>query len=161
MSPTWPAANAKGRLWCDEVNAVVHSEICAVPCRTAWQVERELFGALPSLRAQIGKIVTRKVDKLSCVRFGSARYSVPNDHIGKEVEPPVRDGVIQVVFLGEIIAEHLVVSPGETSIRRRPLRRTTTDATPAGPAEDAQPRRPSVRSGRWPTPSSREQPPAA
>ncbi len=62
-------ANEKGRLWCDEVNAVMHSEIAAVPAER-WKKERQLFGDLPSLRAQIGKIVTRKVDKLSCVRFG-------------------------------------------------------------------------------------------
>jgi transposase len=108
-------ANEKGRLWCDEVNGVVHSEIAAIPAERLAK-ERELFGDLPSLRAQIGKIVTRKVDKLSCVRFGSARYSVPNDHIGRSVELRIKDGVITVVFLGEIIAEHLVVSPGETSI---------------------------------------------
>ena len=59
--------------------------------------ERELFSDLPSLRAQIGKIVTRKVDRLSCVRFGSARYSVPNVHIGRNVELRIRDGVIKVV----------------------------------------------------------------
>jgi hypothetical protein len=109
------SANAKGKLWCAEVNASVHTEICAVPAERL-AIEAELFSDLPSLRAQIGKIVTRKVDKLSCVRFGSARYSVPNDHIGKEVSLRVKDGVIQVVFLGEIIADHLVVSPGETSI---------------------------------------------
>ena len=108
-------ANEKAKLWCEEVNAVVHSEICAIPAERL-ETERELFSDLPSLRAQIGKIVTRKVDKLSCVRFGSARYSVPNDHIGKEVSLRIKDGVIQVVFLGEIVAEHLVVSPGETSI---------------------------------------------
>jgi hypothetical protein len=108
-------ANAKGKLWCEEVNSVVHSEICAIPAERL-ATERELFSDLPSLRAQIGKIVTRKVDKLSCVRFGSARYSVPNDHIGREVSLRIKDGVIQVVFLGEIVAEHLVVSPGETSI---------------------------------------------
>ncbi len=108
-------ANAKGKMWCDEVNAAVHSEICVVPFdRLA--VEVELLGALPSLRAQIGKVVTRKVDKLSCVRFGSARYSVPNKYIGKEVSLRVKDGVIHVVLLGEIIAEHMVVSPGETAI---------------------------------------------
>jgi len=108
-------ANVKGKLWCTEVNAAVHSEICAIPAERL-ETERELFSDLPSLRAQIGKIVTRKVDKLSCVRFGSARYSVPNDHIGREVSLRIKDGVIQVVFLGEIVAEHLVVSPGETSI---------------------------------------------
>jgi hypothetical protein len=108
-------ANVKGKLWCEEVNAVVHSEICAIPAERLG-TERELFSDLPSLRAQVGKIVTRKVDKLSCVRFGSARYSVPNDHMGREVSLRIKDGVIQVVFLGEIVAEHLIVSPGETSI---------------------------------------------
>jgi transposase len=108
-------ANAKARLWCEEVNAAVHSEICAVPAQRL-ETERALLAELPSLRAAIGKIVTRKVDRLSCVRFGSARYSVPNDHIGHTVELRIRDGVITVVFLGEIVAEHLVVSPGETSI---------------------------------------------
>ena len=108
-------ANEKGRVWCDEVNSVIHSEICAVPAERL-EKERELFSDLPSLRAAIGRIVTRKVDKLSCVRFGSARYSVPNDYIGRTVELRIKDGVIKVVFLGEIIAEHLVVSPGETSI---------------------------------------------
>ena len=109
------AANEKGRAWCDEVNSVIHSEIAAVPAERLAK-ERELFSDLPSLRAAIGKIVTRKVDKLSCVRFGSARYSVPNDYIGRTVELRIKDGIIKVVFLGEIIAEHLVVSPGETSI---------------------------------------------
>ena len=108
-------ANEKGRVWCDEVNSVIHSEIAAVPAERL-EKERELFSDLPSLRAAIGKIVTRKVDKLSCVRFGSARYSVPNDYIGRTVELRIKDGVIKVVLLGEIIAEHLVVSPGETSI---------------------------------------------
>jgi hypothetical protein len=108
-------ANAKGRRWCEEVNSVVHSEIAAIPAERL-ATERELFKELPSLRAAIGKIVTRKVDRLSCVRFGSARYSVPNECVGKEVELQVKDGVIKVVLLGEIIAEHLVVSPGETSV---------------------------------------------
>ena len=109
-------ANAKGRLWLDEVNGAVHSEISAIPAERLVS-ERELFCELPTLRAAIGKVVTRKVDQLSCVRFGSARYSVPNVHIGRQVELRVRDGVItMMVGLGEIIAEHLVVSPGETSI---------------------------------------------
>jgi hypothetical protein len=109
------SANAKGKLWCAEVNSVVHSEICAIPAERL-ATERELFSDLPSLRAQIGKTVTRKVDKLSCVRFGSARYSVPKVHVGRTVELRIRDGVITAVFLGTVIAEHLIVSPGETSI---------------------------------------------
>jgi hypothetical protein len=57
-----------------ESNAVEHSEICVVPDLRLVE-ERELFGSLPSLRPAIGKTVLRKVDRLSCVRFGSARYS--------------------------------------------------------------------------------------
>ena len=69
------AANAAAAAWCAEVNAAVHSEICAVPAERL-ATERELLGALPSLRRGVGAAVTRKVDRLSCVRFGSARYSV-------------------------------------------------------------------------------------
>jgi hypothetical protein len=108
-------ANTKGRAWLGEVNSVEHSEICAIP-NERLAVERKLFSALPTLRATIGKIVIRTVSKLSCVRFGSARYSVPMSHIGREVELRVRDGVITIVLGEEVIAEHLVVPPGETSI---------------------------------------------
>ena len=38
------------------------------------------------------KPISRKVDKLSCVRFGSARYSVPNRLIGTTVLIAVADG---------------------------------------------------------------------
>ena len=82
-------------------------------------------------------MVTRKVDRLSCVRFGSARYSVPNVHIGRTVELRVRDGVITVVFLGEIIAEHLVVSPGETSINDDHYGGPRPIAEPGGPAQES------------------------
>ena len=108
-------ANAKGVAWCTEVNALVHSEIAAVPVERL-ALERPLLAALPSLRARIGKVAMRKVDRLSCVRFGSARYSVPNVHIGRTVELRVADGVVMVVFLGEIIAEHAIVAPGETAV---------------------------------------------
>ena len=93
----------------------MHSEICAVPVERLTK-ERELMGTLPSLRAQIGKLVVRKVDRLSCVRFGSARYSVPTVHIGRQVELVAQDGRVLVIFLGEIVATHALVAPGETSI---------------------------------------------
>ena len=109
------AANAAGAAWCVEVNAAVHSEICAVPVERL-VAERELFGALPSLRARIGKLVIRKVDRLSCIRFGSARYSVPTRHIGKQVEVRVADSVVEVILLGAVVATHAVVSPGEASV---------------------------------------------
>lgn len=110
-----PAANAAGVVWRAEVNAAVHSEICAVPDERL-TVERDLLRPLPSLRARIGKLVLRKVDRLSCVRFGSARYSVPTRHIGRQVEVRVLDGQLEVILLGAVIASHSLVPPGETSI---------------------------------------------
>jgi len=112
------AANDAAGAWCAEVNAVVHSEICAVP---AERLEEEclLLRPLPSLRPQFGaRPASRKVDKLSCVRFGSARYSVPIRLIGTTVLIAVAGTTIQILepFTGEIAAEHQLVAPGETSI---------------------------------------------
>jgi len=67
---TDPAAgNVAAVGWCAEVNAVEHSEICAVPAQRL-EAERGLLAPLPSLRPRLGRATTRKVDKLSCVRFG-------------------------------------------------------------------------------------------
>ena len=109
------AANAAGVMWRAEVNAAVHSEICAVPDERL-AAERDLLRSLPSLRVQIGKQVLRKVDRLSCVRFGSARYSVPTRHIGRQVAVRVADGRLEVILLGAVVATHPLVAPGETSI---------------------------------------------
>jgi hypothetical protein len=111
------AANAAAAAWCLEVNAAVHSEICAVPAERL-VVERELLGSLPSLRASIGRSVMRKVDRLSCVRFGSARYSVPMRLIGESVGVRTDDGRLLVVVTGtgEVVAEHTLVAPGEASV---------------------------------------------
>lgn len=109
-------ANEKAPAWMAEVNNQVHSEICAVPLMR-FHDERSLLGELPSLRPLVGKMEVRKVDKLSCVRFASGRYSVPNDHIGRQVQVHVRHKTVEIVFLGEIIASHELVAPGETSIK--------------------------------------------
>lgn len=135
--------NERAVAWCGEVNAVLHSEIHAVPAeRLATEVE--LLGELPSLRLEIGpKPITRKVDRLSCIRFGSARYSVPNRLIGTTVTVLVdeRDRVLRVIepVTGEMHAEHALVAPGETSVidqhydRPRPdqPRRAARPRTPA------------------------------
>jgi hypothetical protein len=74
---------------------------------------------LPSLRPETGgRPASRKVDKLWCVRFGSARYSVPSKLIGSTVLLRVGDGRVQVLepFTGQIAAEHQLVAPGEASI---------------------------------------------
>ena len=111
------AANAQAAAWCAEVNGVIHSEICAVPAERL-VTERELLAPLPSLRASIGRLVTRKVDRLACVRFGSARYSVPVRLIGTQVGVRTDDGRLLVIVTGtgQVVAEHILVAPGEASV---------------------------------------------
>ncbi len=108
-------ANRSAAGWRGEVNGQTHSEICAVPAERL-ETERALLRCLPSLRPTIGKVVTHKVDKLSCIRFGSARYSVPISLIGRSVEVHVAGGRLRAVHLGSTMAEHELVTPGETSI---------------------------------------------
>ena len=111
-------ANEAAAVWCAEVNAVTHSEIFAVPAERL-AVEQPVLGPLPSLRLELGaRPVTRKVDRLSCVRFGSARYSVPCRLIGHQVTLTTTATMITVIepVSGEVLAEHRLVAPGETSI---------------------------------------------
>ena len=111
-------ANEAAAVWCAEVNAVTHSEIYAVPAERL-AVEQPVLGPLPSLRLELGaRPVTRKVDRLSCVRFGSARYSVPCRLIGHQVTLTTTATMITVIepVSGEVLAEHRLVAPGETSI---------------------------------------------
>jgi transposase len=111
-------ANAAAEAWCAEVNAAVHSEICAIPDERLI-VERELLQPLPSLRLQIGApSVLRKVDRLSCIRYGSARYSVPMKLIGTTVTVVVDHDAIRLLepATGVIVAEHELVAPGGVSI---------------------------------------------
>jgi transposase len=144
-------ANHNARAWCAEVNAQTHSEICALPAERL-VAERELFGPLPSLRPRFGRETTRKVDRLSCVRIGSARYSVPNRLIGRTVEVLAADGRIKVLVGDDIVADHALVAPGEASVvddhyggarpdrpRRAPRPSTAAEKTflALGPAAEA------------------------
>jgi transposase len=110
--------NEAAKAWCGEVNAAMHSDIAAVPQERLAQ-ERPLLNGLPSLQLRIGPTpVLRKVDKLSCVRIGSARYSVPMTLIGASVEVIAGSGRVLIVDTrtGQVVADHGVVAPGDSSV---------------------------------------------
>jgi transposase len=110
------AWNDIARQWCAEVNAAVHSEICAVPAAQL-EIERPLLRELPSLRPRIGHVEIRTVDKLSTIRVASARYSVPHQLRGRRVEAITFDGRVTVYdHDGVLVAEHPQLGPGESSI---------------------------------------------
>jgi hypothetical protein len=145
------AANAAATAWCVEVNALVHSEIMAIP-NERLAVERDLLRPLPSLRLQIGApSVTRKVDRLSCIRYASARYSVPTRLIGAAVAVVLDHGAVCIVepATGVIVAEHELAAPGTASVcdahydgprpapGRGPRPRTTTEQRFCALGDDA------------------------
>src|SRR5260221_3013989 len=127
----YAAANQAAGEWGAEVNGVVHSEICAMPAERLVP-ERELLAPLPWLRPAIGKTVTRTVDRLSCVRFGSARYSVPARLIGTRVQLRADDGRLLAIMTGEgeVVAEHVLAAPGEASVRDEHYGGTPAVTTP-------------------------------
>ena len=111
-------ANVAAVAWCAQVNASVHSETCAIPDERLVQ-EAVLFTALPSLTHHVGpEPQTRKVDRLSCVRFASARYSVPTRLIGAQVVLQPGEGRMLIIdpANGEVVAEHALIAPGEASV---------------------------------------------
>ncbi|BBY28877.1 hypothetical protein MSEDJ_29730 [Mycolicibacterium sediminis] len=133
------------------MNAANHSEICAIPDERL-VVERDLLQPLPSLRLQIGApSVRRKVDRLSCIRYGSARYSVPMRLIGTTVTVVVDHDALCLLepATGVIVAEHELVAPGGVSIldehydgprpapSRGPRPKTTVEKQFCGLGEDA------------------------
>ena len=115
------AANTAAFRWCAEVNSSRHCEIAAVPIERLVETEAGLLAALPSLLPSGlfgGRRELRKVDKLSCVRFGSARYSVPNRMLGHTVEVLAGPDGVTIVALGtgEVLATHPLMAPGEASV---------------------------------------------
>jgi hypothetical protein len=132
------AANERAADWCAEVNAAVHSETCAVPDQRL-ATEVDLLTPLPSLRPVIGPApARRKVDKLSTIRLGSARYSVPNTLIGTQVGVLVEGTRVLVLDTGtgEVHAEHPLLAPGEASV----LDEHYGGARPAAPVRAIRPR---------------------
>jgi transposase len=114
----WPdpaEANAAAQSWCAEVNGRRHADIAAVPTERL-ATERPLLRPLPSLRPATSPVATRKVDALSTVRFGSARYSVPAGLRGERLELTVDGTELTISRRGIPVARHRLVGPGELSL---------------------------------------------
>jgi hypothetical protein len=130
------AANAAAEVWCAEVNGRTHSEIAAVPLQRL-AAERDLLRPLPSLRPPLRSGEPRKVDRTGMVRFGSGRYAVGNELVGKVVEVRAEDGSVVIQYQGAEVTRHAAVAPGEVALGpfgerlRRPARgvrpRTATE----------------------------------
>jgi transposase len=113
----WPdltTANQAARAWCDEVNGQVHSEIAAIP-QERLATERRVLRPLPLLRPPLRQGELRKVDRLGTIRFGSARYLVPQAFVGRQVEVVAEEGTVCIRHAGTEVIRHTAVAPGEVA----------------------------------------------
>lgn len=108
-------ANEACRGWCAEVNAAEHSTIVAIPAERL-EEERRILRPLPSLRPPLRRGERRRVDKLSTVRIGSARYSVPKELVGRDVWVIASGDEVVIEVDADVVARHPLVAPGEVSI---------------------------------------------
>ena len=79
-SPTWPRRTPRPRR--GATRSTPRSTRRSARCPPSGWSPRWSCSPAAVAAAGIGQVVTRKVDRLSCVRFGSARYSVPVRLIG-------------------------------------------------------------------------------
>ena len=92
----------------------------------------------PVATAAFGRVFPARSTSFHCVRFGSARYSVPTKLIGRSVELQVVGSEVRALHFGEVVATHELVAPGEASVKdehyggpRHPPRRTPRPRTAA------------------------------
>jgi len=107
-------ANAWGEGWCEEVNAEVHWETRAVPAER-FELERPLLRRLQE-RPPVASGESRLVDRMSSIRFGSARYSVPSNLRGQLVQVTVDGDEVRIIHDGGEVAFHKLQPPGGASI---------------------------------------------
>lgn len=137
----WPdlaTANQAARAWCAEVNGQLHSELAAIP-QERLLIERRVLRPLPMLRPPLRPGELRKVDRLGTIRFGSARYLVPQDFVGMQVEVVAAEGTVSVRHAGTEVIRHDAVTPGEVACGDllRPDRRPTRAVRPRTATEVA------------------------
>lgn len=132
------AANTAAVTWCVEVNGRRHADIVAIPAERL-AVERPLLRRLPSLRLAALPAASRKVDALSTVRFGSARYSVPAGLRGARLDLAVEGPELAISQRGTEVARHRLVGPGELALEDahygRSARRPSRAVRPRTPDE--------------------------
>ena len=108
-------ANQAGAAWCQEVNGEVHYETRVRPVERL-EIERPLFRSLPAARPAVACGEERKVDRLSTVRFCSARYSVAHRLVGQIVQVAATDRDVVIMHAGVPVAQHALLAPGDASI---------------------------------------------
>ena len=131
----------QGRLWLDQANGRVHATTGERPCDLLAK-EREKLAPLSSLRPYVlSERCERRVDAEGFVHVAGVRYSVPPEHVGKQVVV-VASGQRILVRSGDlVIADHKRAAPGACVAQEEhvvAMWKQTLDRTQAPPPVEAQ-----------------------
>jgi transposase len=106
--------NRRAVLWLDRyVHPLAHGTTKVAPAERL-VLERPHLGQLPPVRFDTAVRDTRRVGRVPLVEWDSVFYSAPPELAGKlvEVRQPVGYQVIELRFLGQMVALHQLAAPG-------------------------------------------------
>jgi len=108
--------NRRAQSWLDRFfHPVAHGTTKVAPAER-FAIERELLAALPPVRFDTARREPRRVGRTPVVEWDTVCYSAPPELAGKviEVRQPVTERVLELRFLGRVVAVHKVVAPGSS-----------------------------------------------
>jgi len=107
--------NAKARAWCDKVNSEIHGTTKEVPFERLKAEQSLLTSLVNKPDYKLSEIFYRKAGVDCLVPLDSSFYSVPPKFAGKEVSIKKENDGLQILYRGECIAEHKIMSKGSIS----------------------------------------------
>jgi len=106
--------NRRAPAWLDRYfHPMLHGTTKVAPSER-FTTERELLMPLPPIRFDTARREPRKVGRTPLIEWDTVCYSAPPELAGKviEVRQPVAERLLELRFLGRVVAVHTVVPPG-------------------------------------------------
>jgi len=106
--------NRRAPIWLERyVHPVAHGTTKVAPAERL-ATERALLGRLPRVRFDTAVRDTRRVGRIPLVEWDTVYYSAPPELAGKlvEVRQPVAESLIELRFLGRLVATHRLAPAG-------------------------------------------------
>ena len=106
--------NRRGVRWLDRYFHAAPHGTTGVPPSARFETERHVLGRLPAVRFDTAVRDTRRVGRIPLVEWDTVFYSAPPALAGKviEVRQPIGYNVIELRFLGQMVALHHLAEKG-------------------------------------------------
>jgi len=106
--------NRRAPRWLERYFHAVAHGTTGVPPAVRFETERHVLGRLPAVRFDTARRETRRVGRIPLVEWDTVFYSAPPALAGKviEVRQPIGYSVIELRFLGQMVALHHLAPAG-------------------------------------------------